>query len=151
MKNQAFIRSAENEATEEWADLYETYGVTLTRGWREALLKPADVKDYTTNDSRLEHGVRMVATSAYAKKKERNVQIDFLLQGASESDYLQKYEAFLAKMAYSGKILLKVPAMGRVFKIIYTDCQKYGDDGEKRGNFTLRFTEPNPEDRDSIS
>lgn len=146
---QAGIRPAEDD-TAEYKDLYSEYGVTLTRGWREALLKPASVKDYTKNDSRLEDGIRVIASSTYAKKKERDVQISCILQGDTESDYLTKYEKFLSDIAYSGMIYLKVPVLNRIFKLVYTDCQKFGDFGLKRGNFTLKFTEPNPADRDTI-
>lgn len=153
MKGQAQILLADangnyNTTTEkEWKDLYTTYGVTLTRGWREVLLKAAAVKDYSKNDSRLEDGIRMVAKKKYAKLKERDLQLSFILEGASESDYLTKYESFLDDMAYSGMIYLRIPVMKRVFKLVYSDCQKFGDDGVKVGNFTLKLTEPNPNDR----
>lgn len=150
MYNQAFIKSAENADNEDWTDL-GTFGVTLTRGWREALLKPASTKDYTKNDSRLEDGVRMIAKSAYSKRKERDLQISCILVGSSESDYLDKYEKFLTKIAYSGMVYLKVPVLNRTFKLVYTDCQKFGDFGLEKGNFTLKFTEPNPVDRETIT
>lgn len=157
MKGQAYILVADSNGnyntsvSTEWKDIYEKYGVTLTRGWREALLKPASNKDFSKNDSRLEDGIRMVAKAKYAKKKEREVQLSFILEGSSESDYLQKYEDFLTVMCDNGLIYLKIPAMKRVFKVVYSDCQKYGDDGSKCGNFTLKLTEPNPKDRLTIT
>ena len=147
MKGQAFIKYY-NEDDTKYRDLYETYGVTLTRGWREALLKPAAVKDYSKNDSRLEDGIRIIAKKEYAKKKERDIQLPFLLEAESETQYLANYEKFLNDIAYSGMIYLKVPVMNKVFKVVYTDCQKFGDFGLKKGNFTLKLTEPNPADRD---
>ena len=147
MKGQAFIKYQDEDDTK-YRDLYETYGVTLTRGWREVLLKPAAVKDYSKNDSRLEDGIRIIAKKEYAKKKERDVQLSFLLEAESETQYLANYEKFLNDIAYSGMIYLKVPVMNKVFKVVYTDCQKFGDFGLKKGNFTLKLTEPNPADRD---
>ena len=147
MKGQAFIKYY-NEDDTKYRDLYETYGVTLTRGWREALLKPAAVKDYSKNDSRLEDGIRIIAKKEYAKKKERDIQLPFILEAESETQYLANYEKFLNDIAYSGMIYLKVPVMNKVFKLVYTDCQKFGDFGLKKGNFTLKLTEPNPADRD---
>lgn len=146
MKGQAYIRF-EGEADTAYRDLFSIYGVTLTRGWREELLKPSSMKEYTKTDSRLENGVRMVAKKKYAKLKERDVQLPFILEGATEEDYLSKYESFLTDMAYSGMVYLKIPIMKRVFKFVYSDCARYGDDGKKIGNFTLKFTEPNPADR----
>lgn len=147
MKGQAFIKYQDEDDTK-YRDLYETYGVTLTRGWREALLKPAAVKDYSKNDSRLEDGIRIIAKKEYAKKKEREIQLSFLLEAESETQYLANYEKFLNDIAYSGMIYLKVPVMNKVFKLVYTDCQKFGDFGLEKGNFTLKLTEPNPADRD---
>lgn len=147
MKEQAFIKYQDEDDTK-YRDLYETYGVTLTRGWREALLKPAAVKDYSKNDSRLEDGIRIIAKKEYAKKKERDIQLPFILEAESETQYLANYEKFLNDIAYSGMIYLKVPVMNKVFKLVYTDCQKFGDFGLKKGNFTLKLTEPNPADRD---
>lgn len=147
MKGQAFIKYQDEDDTK-YRDLYETYGVTLTRGWREALLKPAAVKDYSKNDSRLEDGIRIIAKKEYAKKKERDIQLSFILEAESETQYLANYEKFLNDIAYSGMIYLKVPVMNKVFKLVYTDCQKFGDFGLKKGNFTLKLTEPNPADRD---
>lgn len=149
MHDQALIKSANNTASK-YVDLGE-YGVTLIRGWREALLKPASTKDYTKNDSRLEDGVRIVASSKYSKQKERDVQFSCIIEGTSEKDYLDKYESFLNAIAYDGSILFKVPSLKRIFKLVYTDCTKFGDFGLKCGNFTLKFTEPNPADREAIT
>ena len=146
MKGQTFIKFSDEDNTK-YRDLYETYGVTLTRGWREALLKPAAVKDYSKNDSRLEDGIRIIAKKEYAKKKERDIQLSFLLEAENETQYLANYEKFLNDIAYSGMIYLKVPVMNKVFKVVYTDCQKFGDFGLEKGNFTLKLTEPNPADR----
>lgn len=46
MKNQAFIKMV-GEADTAYADL-DTFGVTLIKGWREALLTPTSVKSYVT-------------------------------------------------------------------------------------------------------
>lgn len=145
MKNDAFIKLVD-EADSAYVDL-DTFGVTLVRGWREALLTPAPVKSYVTNNSRLENGQSVIATSKYAKKDKREVSISFFLEGSSEEDYLQKYEAFLDKIAYSGEFFLKVPRIKRVFKLVYTQCQQFGDFGLKRGKFVLKLTEYNPNDR----
>lgn len=146
MKGQAFIKYQDEDDTK-YRDLYENYGVTLIRGWREALLKPAAVKDYSKNDSRLEDGIRIIAKKEYAKKKERDILLPFILEAESEKKYLANYEKFLNDIAYSGMIYLKVPVINKVFKLVYTDCQKFGDFGLKKGNFTLKLTEPNPADR----
>lgn len=150
MKGQAGIRYAESQSTD-YTDIYTEYGVTLIRGWREALLKPAPMKDYTRNDSRLDHGISIIAETKYAMAKEREVQLSCILEGETEDDYISKFESFIDMIAYSGMIYLKVPSLKTIFKLVYTDCSKYGDFGPKKGNFTLKFIEPNPMDRISLT
>lgn len=148
MKNQAFIKLI-NETDKDYVDI-DTFGVTLTRGWREALLTPPPVKSYISNDSRLSHGVDVVASAKYCKIDKREINLPFFLEGESEADYLEKYERFLNKIAYNGEFCLKVPCLKRVFKLVYTQCSKYGDYGLKKSNFTLKLTENNPKDREKI-
>lgn len=145
MKNIAFIKLI-NEGDSSYVDL-DMFGITLVKGWREALLTPAPVKDYVTNDSRLEHGQSVIATPKYAKKDKRDVSISFFLEGKTEEEYLQRYENFLDKIAYSGEFCLKVPQLKRIFKLVYSQCSQFGDYGLKRGKFVLKLTEYNPDDR----
>lgn len=145
MTGQAYIKLAD-EADAKYVDL-NNYGITLVRGWREALLTPAGVKSFVTNDNRLEHGVSVIAKPKNTKMDKRDVSISFFLEGSDESDYLQKYEDFLNKIAYNGQFCLKVPCLKRVFKLVYSSCSKYGDYGLKKSNFTLKLTEYNPNDR----
>ena len=102
MKNQAFIKLLGEDDTK-YVDLNE-FGVTLIRGWREALLTPAPVKSYVSNDSRLEHGISMVATADCAKVNQREIDLPMFLEGETEDDYLDKLEKLFNKIAYSAEI-----------------------------------------------
>lgn len=148
MKNQAFIKLVSEEDAS-YVDL-DNYGITLVKGWREALLTPAPVKSFVTNDNRLEHGQSIIATSDYVKLDKRDVSISFFLEGSTQDDYLSKYESFLQKIAYSGQICLKAPCLKRVFKLVYSQCSQFGDYGLKKGKFTVKFTEYNPNDRTKL-
>lgn len=75
MKNQAFIKLVD-EPNEAYIDI-DTYGITLTRGWREALLAPPPVKTYVSNDSRLENGVAIVASAKYVRQDKRDINLSF--------------------------------------------------------------------------
>lgn len=148
MKNDAYIKLI-GEADEAYVDL-DAFGITLVRGWREALLTPAPVKSYVTNSSRLEDGERIIALPENAKRDKRDVSITFFLEGKTQADYLSKYEGFLNKIAYSGQFCLKVPVLNRIFKLVYSQCSQFGDYGLKRGKFTIKLTESNPSDRETI-
>jgi len=123
------------------------YGITLIRGWREALKKILTPKDYITNSSRLEDGERItIPTKDVIRYKSQNISIQFMLEGSSASDYLDKLDSF--QEAIAGVIKLRVPCLqNRVITLVYSDCSKYGDYGDKKGIFTLKFIEPNPKKR----
>lgn len=148
MKNDAYIKLI-READNAYVDL-DSFGITLVRGWREALLTPAPVKSYVTNSSRLEDGERIIALPENAKRDKRDVSITFFLEGKTQADYLSNYESFLNKIAYSGQFCLKVPVLNRIFKLVYSQCSQFGDYGLKKGKFTIKLTESNPGDRETI-
>lgn len=148
MKGQAYVKLVgEDDAS--YVDI-STFGVTLIRGWREALLTPPPIKSLITNDSRLSDGISVLARSENIKLDKRDLSLQFYLEGKDTSDYLSKYELFLSKIAYSGQFCLKVPCLGKVYKLVYSQCSKFGDYGLKKGNFTLKLTEYNPNDREII-
>lgn len=148
MKNDAYIKLID-ETDAAYVDL-DTFGITLIRGWREALLTPPPIKSFVTNSSRLEDGERIIAHPKNVKKDKRDVSLSFFLEGSSQEDYLIKYGSFLDKIAYSGQFCLKVPVLHTVFKLVYSQCSQFGDYGLKRGKFTLKLTESNPNDRETI-
>ena len=121
------------------------YGATFIRGFYETLLTPAPTKQFIQNNSRLEHGVRVVANSTNTKLDKRDVQLQVMIEGATQAAYLQNYAAFIGAIT-QGLINLRVPKLDKTYKLVYTSCSKYGDYGLKKGIFTLKFTEPNPND-----
>ncbi|MBR1730851.1 MAG: hypothetical protein IJ725_00235 [Ruminococcus sp.] len=136
IKNQAYINEVD----------IATYGATLIRGWREALLTPAPAKAPITSTSRLEHGVRVVSNKDNMKLDKRDVQLQVFIEGSSVNEYLGNYEAFLAAIT-QGEFELRVPELkNRTYKLVYSNCSKYGDYGLIRGIFTLKFTEYKPKE-----
>ena len=104
------------------------WGASFSKGAYEALLKPA---------------------SGNVRLNERTVNVPFWISGTSESDYLAKYEAFLEEVT-SGLITLKVPALKKTYKLIYSDCASYGHYNLTKGKIILKFKEPNPTDREFL-
>ena len=124
-----------------------SWGASFSKGAYEALLKPASVKENVRNESRLEDGVR--EDTGNVRLNERTVNVPFWISGTSESDYLAKYEAFLEEVT-SGLITLKVPALKKTYKLIYSDCASYGHYNLTKGKIILKFKEPNPTDREFL-
>lgn len=131
-------------------DAYTEFGALFLKGTYEALLKPPSMKQYITNNSRLEHGVRYMANELTSKTNERNVQLTLFIVGVSEQDYLNKLKALMSEME-KGTITLKVTTLNTIYTLVYSDCTNYGDYGRKKGKFTLKFIEPNTKDRQAIS
>lgn len=144
MKGQAYITNELISISDK--DLGE-YGITLIRGWREALKGLLKPKSYVTNQSRLENGKRYtIPTADSVKYESRELSISMLLEGTSVDDYLDKLSSF--QDAISGMFVLRVPCLkNRQFTLVYSECSKYGDYGDKKGIFTLKLIEPDPTNR----
>ena len=66
MKKSAYIKLS-GESDSAYKDMFTTYGISFIKGSYLTLLKKGSVKAYVSNDSRLQHGIRMVAKPEYAK------------------------------------------------------------------------------------
>ena len=128
-------------------DAWTTWGVNMDDGFLDALDAPLQMKDYIEDESRLEHGKRMI--TANAKVDSREITLGFTIMGASESDYRAKREAFLSELQ-AGAFTVKVPSVGTdVYKLVYTGRSISDGLSSNRtfGHFTMKATEPNPTDR----
>ena len=129
-------------------DAWITWGVNMGEGFLGALDGFLPMKDYIENDSRLEHGKRMITTNA--KVASRDITLEVTITGSSETDYRTKKKAFQAELQ-AGAFTLKVPALGsEVYHLVYTGKSvSYGLSlGRCFGKMSAKFTEPNPADRE---
>lgn len=128
-------------------DAWTTWGVRMGDGFLDALDAPLPMKDYIENESRLEHGKRVITTGARVDSRE--VTLGFTIAGISESDYRAKKKAFLSELQ-QGAFTVKVPALGEeVYRLVYTGKNvSYGLSlGRTFGHFSMKATEPDPTDR----
>ena len=143
MKNSAFIRLVGEQG---YTDLYTIYGISFLKGsWLE-LLKKSQSKGYVENDSRLEHGVKVVAKPEYAKYAKKTLSLTILLEAANASDFSRNLEEFTDKVS-RGMFELKVPTIDRVFRLVYTDISIKQQYRNFKATFTLELQEPNCNDR----
>ncbi len=145
MKNSAFIRLAD-ETDDEYVDIYETFGISFLKGTYLTLLKKSSSKDYVENDSRLQHGVQMVAKPDYAKYSKRTVSVTILMEASTAAQFSSRFEMFQDKIM-QGLFYLKVPSINRVFKLVYSDLKIKQEYYRNFATFTLEMVEPNPQDR----
>lgn len=141
MKGQAFINDK---------DIWLTWKASLCKGTYEQLLKPAPMKEYIVNNSRAEHGVRIVANKTNSKIDSRSFSINLYIEGRTQEEYISNVESFMDEIS-SGLFSFKVPQLNKVYKLVYTDCSNYGDYGLRKGKFVIKLSEPNVKDRTVIS
>ena len=148
MKGSAFIK-LQTEEDSSYEDIFLMYGVSFFKGSYLKLLNTSKANEYVKNESRLEHGTRYLASPQYAKRGEKEVSLDILLEADSMADFVSKYENFTDRIS-DGLIFLKIPTYHRVFKLVYSDILPKQEYRDKKATFTLRLIEPNPKDRIEI-
>lgn len=128
-------------------DAYTAWGVGMGSGFLSALDSFPPMKSYVENDSRLEHGRRVITDNA--RVDSRDVTLEFTIMGTGESDYRTKRKAFQQELQ-KGAVDIRVPALGNeVYHLVYTGkSASYALSLSRRfGRLSAKFTEPNPTDR----
>lgn len=128
-------------------DAWTTWGVRMGDGFLDAIDGFNEMKDYIENESRLEHGKRVITDNA--KVDSREITLQFTIEGGSESDYRTKKKAFQTELE-KGVVSIKVPALGNeVYKLVYLGKNvSYGLSLDRCfGKVSSKFCEPNPADR----
>lgn len=128
-------------------DAWSTWGVRMGDSFLDAIDGFNEMKDYIENESRLEHGKRVITDNA--KVDSREITLQFTIEGSSESDYRSKKKAFQTELE-KGAVNIKVPVLGNeVYKLIYLGKSvSYGLSLDRCfGKVSSKFEEPNPMDR----
>lgn len=128
-------------------DAWDTWGVRMGDGFLDAIDGFNEMKDYIEDESRLEHGKRVITDNA--KVDSREITLQFTIEGVSESDYRTKKKSFQTEME-KGAVNIKVPALGNeVYKLVYSGKSvSYGLSLDRCfGKVSSKFEEPNPMDR----
>lgn len=98
-------------------DAWTTWGVRMGNGFLDSIDGFNEMKNYIENESRLEHGKRVITDNA--KVASREITLQFTIEGSSESDYRTK-KKFFQKELEKGAVNIKVPTLGNeVYKLVY--------------------------------
>lgn len=128
-------------------DAWNTWGVRMGDGFLDAIDGFNEMKDYIENESRLEHGKRVITDNA--KVDSREITLQFTIEGSSENDFRSKKKAFQSELE-KGAVNIKVPALGsEVYKLVYLGKNvSYGLSMDRRFcKVSSKFCEPDPTDR----
>lgn len=128
-------------------DAWTMWGVRMGDGFLDAIDGFNQMKDYIEDESRLEHGKRVITDNA--KVASREITLQFTIEGNSKSDYRAKKKAFQTELE-KGTVTIKIPLLGsEVYKLVYLGKSvSYGLSLDRCfGKVSSRFEEPNPMDR----
>lgn len=130
-----------------WVDAKQTYGIALESEGMSRLLTPAPHKEPVQNRNMAMHGTSIVGGTQY--KDVRTVSLPMHIYASSESDFLDKYDAFCADILDTGWVHMKVVRTTRTlfFHFRYVDCQPFSEYNMEMAIFTLSLEEPNPNNR----
>ena len=132
-------------ADSEYKNGYDYYHVRMGSGFIDAIESGILLKEHIENDSRLEHGVRMMVTT---KKAKRSVTLSFNIHGRTKAEYMANKEAF-ETMLYKGLVSIKVNDENHpyYYHLVYTGksvTYKHSYSGIC-GTVVFQFIEPNPD------
>lgn len=128
-------------------DAWTTWGVRMGDGFLDIIDGFNEMKEYIENESRLEHGKRVITENA--KVASRQITLQFTIEGDSESDYRTKKKSFQAELE-KGAVNIKIPALGNeVYKLVYLGKSvSYALSSDRCfGKVSVKFEEPNPMNR----
>lgn len=123
-------------------DALETWGVFLDEKALNNLWLPPHNKPNVSNNSRLEDGVRVVNSKLYID--EREVTIGFNIRAKTREEFKSKMKLFVAELNQG---LVKMEVEGEIYKLYTIDFIGLEFIG-CIGSLSVRFQEPNPNDRD---
>lgn len=112
-----------------------------------SLLQPASAKPIPTVSYPEESGARY-PQSIQVTLEPREITLGFAIAADTLSDYMAYYTEFLGALR-RGLIELRVPELGRTYKLLYRSCSTYQQlayvsEGYIVGRMDIKFIEPSP-------
>lgn len=116
-------------------------GVTLLEGSYASLLKPAELKEWVSNDDPRKDGIEYIepATSVV---KPRTVDLYFMVQGSTRGEFLTRYNNFIGLLQRSIANVY-IPDLGR-YLLKYEGCTSFDHFNLTMCKVAVKFTEPQP-------
>lgn len=129
-------------------DAYTTWGVSMGDYFLDNIEAPVSVKDYISNESRIENGKRVITDASVIKLASRDVTLQFHICGEFQEDYLSNKKAFQQEL-YKGVIDIQIPSRGsETYHLLYQGKQVSYSQSFTEGKLSAKFEEPNPANRE---
>lgn len=126
-------------------DARGTWGIVFDSSAVSALMTPPPMKDYIADESRLEHGRRVIASNA--KVDRRDVTLTLALYARSETAFYSRLNAFCTELEGARLDIELGDLPGTVYKCVYRSCSQFTQYNGRLAKFSLKLEEPNPKDR----
>ena len=128
-------------------DALTEFGARMGIGFIEALRTPPPVKDFISNKSRVEDGVRYIVEKV--RCDERDVTLPFVIMGDTPAMTRAFEASFL--VAIKGEVTLSVPPdSSDVYHLVTVGCASYSLNRSRTIiMIKVKFKEPNPSYRDA--
>ena len=117
-------------------------GVTLLEGSYASLLTPPQMKDWVSNDDPRMDGIDYIVPETPVVK-ERNVNLYFMVKGATQAEFLSRYNTFIG-LLQSGMANVSIPDLGETYALKYESCTSFDHFGLTVCKVAVKFTEPQP-------
>ncbi len=138
-------------------DVWSDFGAWLTEEKEgdtknySALQKPPATKSHVAVSFREQDGEKL-PEKLVQKWEPRDIALKFAVAAADKASFIARRDAFVSflKEGTDGWLDMRVPELGRTYRIHYKDCSDYEHledigDGMVAARFTIKFREPNPE------
>ena len=122
-------------------------GVRMGSNFKNELYAPMELKEFVSNESRLENGKRVIVRNP--KVASRTLSLEFAIVGSTQEDFEYKLSVLYEELN-KGTVKLEVPELNNdVFHLIYTGKSGTYSSGLSRMACKVKvsFEEPNPANR----
>lgn len=126
-------------------DAYLAWGISMNDASLSELMTPPSNKAFIENQSRLQHGKRVI--TADSRLDQKNLTLQVHLTAPDERAFMERYSSFCKELETGILNIQTKYQPDIVYKTIYVSCSQFSQFMRGIGKFSLKLNEPNPKDR----
>ena len=129
------------------------FGAELLKGYYAELLKPAEMKEWVSNEIPSEDGIELYPPTT-PKVKARTISLVFLLTADNKETLMSNYQKFMRELmiGYQPEMVatksdfctLFIAEFNKIYKLKYDACTSFDNYGLKTFKLAVTFTEAKP-------
>lgn len=129
-------------------DALSNWGASLGDGSVSALLTPAPAKEVSANDSPLADGVSLLPGTVRLDR--RDVSLVFHIRASGYAQFQARLNGLVNELRSAATAKISLGLLPDVaFRLSYVSCQTVSQVRGELGKAVIKFSEPNPTDRES--